>query len=399
MRPPRFSINESLWVCGGARTQEILYPRVETAALRERGARVFLLNGTKDTKGLEELGHLARQGDLHIVFMWLRPREMMALRPILRERKNFSVVLDDWWIYPDWVTRDANYVINRMYNGLAVRLGQTKLVTVPPPLVSLPQAISPYGVAGLLLRFPALAAWPLLDVYKWLQRCGEEIRPEQLLYLPLSLLPESLPLRGEKIEYDFSVTGSVTGMWVMRDRYASFKDSFANLYADRKRLMDLIVQFNGKPFKIYDWRLLSEGDRLPPRTWEDYCRITRQSRYVVATGGLHNAGLPKHLEYACLGTPMIGRQTVFEYPWLEECMFSVDVMRLTANQMKPLLDDAMDRHPVLRENCLKWREQLFKLHNIQTLLDVLQAQADGQPVPPGYLKAGFGVPRGVSGGR
>ena len=41
MRTPRFSINESLWVCGGARTREILYPRAETAALRERGAEVF----------------------------------------------------------------------------------------------------------------------------------------------------------------------------------------------------------------------------------------------------------------------------------------------------------------------------------------------------------------------
>ena len=160
MRPPRFSINESLWVCGGARTQEILYPRVEVAALRERGARVFLLNGAKDAGGLEELGRLARQNDRHIVLMWLRPREMMALHPILRERKNFSVVLDDWWIYPRWLTRDADYIINRMYNGVAVRLGHARLVTSPPPLISLPQTISPYGVASLLLRVPALAAWP-----------------------------------------------------------------------------------------------------------------------------------------------------------------------------------------------------------------------------------------------
>jgi hypothetical protein len=386
MRPPRFSINESLWVCGGARTQEILYPRVEVAALRERGARVFLLNGAKDAGGLEELGRLARQNDRHIVLMWLRPREMMALHPILRERKNFSVVLDDWWIYPRWLTRDADYIINRMYNGVAVRLGHARLVTSPPPLISLPQTISPYGVASLLLRVPALAAWPVMDACKWLQRRSEEICPERLLYLPFSLVPESLPLTDARIEFDFSITGSVTGTWLMRDAYASFKHSFANLYFDRKRLMDLIVQFDGKPFKIYDWRRLP--DPRPPQSWEDYVQLTRQSRYVVATGGLHNAGLPKHLEYACLGTPMIGRKTVFEFPWLDDCLFDVDISHLTAGQMKPLLDEAMDRQPVLRENCLRWREQLFKLHNIHALLDMLQAQADGGPIPSGYLKAG-----------
>jgi hypothetical protein len=36
---------------------------------------------------------------------------------------------------------------------------------------------------------------------------------------------------------------------------------------------------------------------------------------------------------------------------------------------------------------LKWREKLFKLHDIHYLLDMLQAQIKGQPIPPGYLKA------------
>lgn len=391
MRPPRFSINESLWVCGGARTQEILYPRTEIAALRERGARVFLLNGAEDAKGLEELGRLARQNDRHVVLMWLRPREMMALRPILRERKNFSVVLDDWWIYPHWVTRDANHVINRMFNGVAVRLGQSELVTQPPPWLSLPEPVSVYGIQAALLRLPALALWPFADTFKWLQRRGEEINPDGLLYLPFSVVPESLPLQPEEIKYDFTLTGSITGVWLMRDAYASFKHTFANLYFDRKRLADSLAPFDGKPFRIYDWRHLPEPH--PPVSWDDYVQLTRQSRYVVVTGGLHNAGLPKHLEYACLGVPMIGRQTLFEFPWLDDCMIDVNLARLDAGQMKPLLDDAMDRYPALRENCLKWREQLFKLHSAHTLLDMLQAQADGGPVPPGYLKPGVGKSR------
>jgi hypothetical protein len=384
MPTKRISLNESLWVCGGRRTQEILYPRVETAALRERGTRVFLLNGAKDAKGLEALRQMLRQSDVHVVLMWLSPREMMSLYPILRDRKNFSVVLDDWWICPPWLTREAEYIINRMYNGIAVRLGHTKLVTVPPPLFVRHEIISPYGVGSTLLRLPALALWPFADAYKWLQRRGEQIRPDRLLYFPLSVLPESLPLKEGKINYDFALTGATTGVWLMRDAYASFKHTFANLYHDRKRLMDLIVQFDGKPFKVYDWRRFPNPH--PPKSWDDYVQTTRQCRYVVATGGLHNAGLPKHLEYACLGVPMIGRKTLFEFPWLDDCMFDVDVMHLTVSQMKPLLDDAMDRYPVLRENCLKWREQIFKLHNIHTLLDILQAQIDGKPIPPGYLK-------------
>ncbi|MGA2853799.1 MAG: hypothetical protein ABSE90_06695, partial [Verrucomicrobiota bacterium] len=223
MRPPRLSLNESLWVCGGARTQEILYPRVEVAALRERGAQVFLLNGSRDTKGLEELGRMARQSDAHIVLIWLRPREMMSLYPILRERKNFSIVLDDWWIYPRWFTREADYIINRMYNGLAVRLGLSEFVTVPPPLLAKPEPISAYGIEAALLRLPALALWPLIDAHKWLQRRGDEIQPERLLYLPLSVSPESLPLANEATKYDFMLTGSTTGVWLMRDAYVSFK--------------------------------------------------------------------------------------------------------------------------------------------------------------------------------
>jgi hypothetical protein len=63
-------------------------------------------------------------------------------------------------------------------------------------------------------------------------------------------------------------------------------------------------------------------------------------------------------------------------------------MSLDSRKIKPLLDEALERYPVLRANCLKWREQLFKLHDIHRLLDMLQAQADGKPIPPEYLRAG-----------
>jgi hypothetical protein len=87
-----------------------------------------------------------------------------------------------------------------------------------------------------------------------------------------------------------------------------------------------------------------------------------------------------------MGTPMIGRGVPFEGPFLDECLFPVDIMHTTRAQLKPLLHEALERHSVLRENCLRWRDRLFKLHDPHVLLDVLQTQIDGQPIPPGYLK-------------
>ena len=385
MQKSRLVVNESLWVCGGITNQAIQYPRYEMAALRDRGARTFVLNGDKDTKGLAELDQILRKSDVHVVLFWLRPREVKALRPILQKRKNYSVVLEDWWMYPWWFTRGADYVINRMYSGIAVRSGQTAMVTEPPPVLLWPDDNpSTYGTLAAVLRLPVLATWPLVDACKWAQRRNDDIRPERMLYLPFTVVADSLPLGDGQKKYDFTLTGSTVAIWPMRDPYASFKHTFANLYYDRKRLMDLIRQFDGKPYTVYDWRKMSPA--IPPQAWDDYIRITRESRFVLTTGGLHNSGLPKHLEYACLGSPMIGRQTLFEFPWLEECMIDVGDLNLSADSMKSVLEHAMDRYASLRENCLKWREQLFKLHEAHRLFDVLQSQADGRGIPPGYIK-------------
>jgi hypothetical protein len=46
----------------------------------------------------------------------------------------------------------------------------------------------------------------------------------------------------------------------------------------------------------------------------------------------------------------------------------------------------MEQQPALRENCLALRETLLQLYNPHRVLDLLQEQADGKPIPPGYLK-------------
>ena len=141
----------------------------------------------------------------------------------------------------------------------------------------------------------------------------------------------------------------------------------------------MIESYQGQPFAFYH----NQGKYNP---WNVYVEITSQSRYVVSTGGLQDTLGPKHLEYACLGVPMIGRGVPFEAPWLDDCLFPVDILRTTPEQLKPLLHEALERHAKLRENCLNWRDRLLKLHHPDAILDALQAQYDGKPIPPGYLK-------------
>lgn len=383
MSSDRFLLNNSLWVYSNDIARRNLHTRIEVAALQERGAEVFMLENRRDSEGLERLRRLAWKNDKHIVLTWLHPWEMMALKPILHDRKNFSVVLDDWWIIPHWFIREAEYKIFRKYNGIAVRLGQADFVEQAPPFWVHPGPITPYGATAALLRPPSLVVSPLIDNWKRFERQSETIRPERLIYFPFPVIADSLPLKPEPMKYDFSLIGSVVGVWVMRDAFAPFKYNFANLYYDRQRLMDLIVKCSSDSHRIFDWRLLSAPDA--PRNWEHYIEIIRQSRFVVATGGLQNAAVAKYCEFTCLGTPAIGRKLPFEYPWLDDCLFEANAMQLSEKQLKPLLDEAVACHPEMQKKCLYWRERILELYEIHRLLDMVQAQIEGQPIPAGYL--------------
>jgi len=382
MSGKRIVLNECIWVYGDAIYQGTRNARAEIDALQPRGATVFCLKGPDDTDGIGQLRWRLRQSDAHVILTRLHPSELMALKPILAERKNFSVVYDDWWIMPHWFTREAEYVVFRKYNGIAIRLGKGRWSNGPPPLLFNPfNSISKYSFMAAALRPLALAVSPFVNAVNHFRRQTENTDPSRYLYFPYAVVPGDLPLKAGPVEYkyDFANTGGVTGIWIMRDPFAPFEHSFANLYCDRLRLTRMIESFQGQPFTFYH----NQGRYNP---WNVYVEITSQSRYVVSTGGLQDTLGPKHLEYACLGTPMIGRGVPFEAPWLDDCLFPLDIMRLTSAGLKPLLHEALERHAVLRENCLNWRERLLKLHDPNTLLDMLQAQMVGQPVPPGYLK-------------
>jgi hypothetical protein len=379
----RISFTDSLWVRGEAIDRVQRNSISEAAGLQTRGAKLFHLKGTRDTDGLERLKQSLFKKDTHVVLSRLNPMEMASTYPVLRERKNFSVVVDDWWSIPHWFMREADYIIFRNYNGLAVRMGAATLVdgAQPPWLLNPYAQFSKYTLTGAVLRPVALALSPFVNLWKAWQRHGEPIRPERYLYFPFPIDANDAPLVDEKIQYDFANTGGVCGIWPMRDPFASFHHTFANLYHDRRRLTDTIAQFADNPFRFYDCR--NEKRFLP---YAEYVLKNRQSRFLISTGGLQNTSVPKYLEYACIGTPMIGRGLPFEYPWLDDCLFSVDIMNLTPEQTRPLLLQALDAYPRYRQNCLDWRDRLLKLYDLHTVLDMLQEQADGQPVRPGYLK-------------
>jgi hypothetical protein len=380
--PLRVSLNDCIWVYGEAIYKGTPNARPEIDALKPRGAKTFMLKIGAGADELEQLRKLIWQSDAHVILTRLHPKELSAIKPIVEKRKNFSVFYDDWWIMPHWFTREADYVVFRKYNGIALRLGKASWTNDSPPLLLNPLiSLSPYAFAAAALRIPALAVSPFVSVVNHFRQQTENTDPGRYLYFPYAVVPGDLPLKAGPVEfkYDFANTGNICGIWVMRDPFAPFEHSFANLYCDRLRLTRMINSFQREPFTVYH----NQGKYNP---WNVYVEITSQSRYVVSTGGLQDTLGPKHLEYACLGTPMIGRGVPFEAPWLDECLFPVDTMRTTRDQLKPLLHEALEHHAKLRENCLNWRDRLLKLHNPHVLLDALQAQYDGKPIPPGYLK-------------
>ena len=320
--------------------------------------------------------------DQHVILHGLLARELNALRPIFERRKNFSVLPIDWWNCPSWFSRNATFYIFYNYSGIAVRTRRAPFLGKDrPPVFFYPKPLVAYGIQAALLRPPAWLAAPVIDLFKKWQRRSDSVDASRLLYFPFAITAEQVPLKTEPPQYDFTNMGATNGPWLMRDAYAPASLNFANLYCDRQRLIDLIGQFDGRPFKVYDRR--RNYSFLP---WEELNRIIRQSRFVVCTGGLRQNSVPKFLEYACLGIPMIGTGLPWEFPWLDQCLFTVDAMKITPAELKLKLAEALEQQPKLRNNCLAVRETLLKMYHPQTLLDMLQEQMDGRPIPGGYFE-------------
>ena len=383
-RHSRLDIRKSLWICGAKDVNFQRHAARNVKVLQTGGTEVLLFNGGNDRSELENLRQILFKRDIHVILFSLKPYELKKLLPLLHERKNFSIVADDWWQMPYWFMRHADFIFFRKYHGIAVRLGLLNFISgTQPPVLLNPYSLpaSNYLKLCSVLRPIALLASPLLELRNAWRRRHENLNPDRFIYMPFGLDADDVPLLDEKIRYDFANTSGVVGIWNMRDAFAPAYFTYTNLYDDRRRLANAITDLENDPFTFYDCR--REKNTFIP--WNLYLQKTQQSRFVICSGGLHDAALPKYIEYACMGVPMIGRPAPFEHPWQKKVFFPIDVTTLTRQQLKSQLQEALDRYPVMRNECLNLRHELLKYYNYNTILDLAQAQVDGQPIPTNYI--------------
>lgn len=375
---PKLVVKETIWIRSDKTDQQYIFRSIRTALL-ECGIKVLTFNGPDDSEGLEKIRQIVWHSDAHVIMDGLIPADLRKLRPFFEDRKNFSMALVDWWTSPYWFTKNADYLIFRNYNGIVARRGIARFMAGrQPPLFAMPDKRVKYNLICSALRLPALFVAPFLDCWKELQRKKESFEPERLLYFPFTVAEEHVPLLNQPVKYDFANLSATGGYWTMRDPHASAWLNYGNLYHDRLRLTELIKEVGS--YNVFDLR------KSHYLNWEEYCEVARTSRFAIATGGLHQNSVAKYTEFACLGTPMLGEEIPYELPWLKDCLFPVEISTLTRGKLAPLLREALALQPRLREQCLARRDTLLKLYNAHRVLDLLQEQADGKPISPGYLK-------------
>src|SRR5277367_6542550 len=128
-------INDSFWIVGEAWTTTLRHAISESGVLRQRGARMFVLKKNKDPQSLEELRQVLAKEDGHLILSWLLPKELAFIFPLMKDRKNFSMFADDWWMMPYWYMREAEFIYFRKYHGIAVRRGMLDFVNADKPPV------------------------------------------------------------------------------------------------------------------------------------------------------------------------------------------------------------------------------------------------------------------------
>ena len=124
-------------------------------------------------------------------------RELKALFPIFKDRKNFSLAMMDWWTSSFWYKQHAEYLLFRNYNGIAARTGLAGFAEGQPvPWFSLPEKMVPFQILGAMGRLPALAVAPFIEVRQWWQRRHDRRDKSRLLYFPFTIVPVPPPVSG-----------------------------------------------------------------------------------------------------------------------------------------------------------------------------------------------------------
>ena len=381
---PAIKLLDCIWLRNAAADECHRAMNSERRCLERLGAHIEVLRSHQDREGLERLRRLLTKTDKHVLLEHLSADELKFLRPILQERRNFSIIADDWWSTPFWFNRHAEYTFYFTYNAFAVRLGGLPFARFgDTPLLQWPRKFNGFLLAMMGVRMASLALCPGLELWKWWQRQSASADPARMIFFPYAVFEQDLPLQETPLKYDFSNLGKTNVPWLMRDPFAPSYFAGANMYRDRLLINDAWLSA-ADAFRIYDWQ--SDGRWL---SFDEYCQVVQQSRFTLATGGIHHNAIPKFIEFACLGTPMLGVMPPYDQPWLDQCLFPVDPRALTPQNIRAKLDEALALWPKLRENCQNLRQPLLKRYHLETVIQMAQDQIDGQPIPPGYVRKDF----------
>jgi hypothetical protein len=159
----KIRLADCLWVRSPSLSEQILF-RPITRALEQKNCKLYSLRLKTDPDSLPKLKQLLWKTDDHVILHGLWPFELRALKPLLERRKNFSVLLVDWWQCPYWFTQNAEYVIFNLYGGIAARTKGARFCNDwKPPLFAWPERLVPYEFACSALRPAALLARPFLE--------------------------------------------------------------------------------------------------------------------------------------------------------------------------------------------------------------------------------------------
>src|SRR5262245_43027413 len=112
----RIGLDNCLWVSSpNIQEQHVFGPILR--AVERRGVKMWSLDNCSP-ESLQKFRDRVWKSDDHVIFHGMLPKELHALYPIFKERRNFSVLLVDWWTSPFWFTQNAEYIIFHNYSGV-----------------------------------------------------------------------------------------------------------------------------------------------------------------------------------------------------------------------------------------------------------------------------------------
>ncbi len=374
---PAIDITQSIWIL-----QKNILPFPANQLLYETLQRKGILTFIYDPDQLPKLTRILRKRKNHVIFQNPLGKELQSLKEILKRRRNFSAIYADWWTVPPSPLMDyADYLIFHHLNALKAAQRGTRaiLLTLRLPFWSRPQNWKLHEVLLSALRLPYLPAIPLVEIGKSWQRKKYNWQKKRLLYFPFAInpaAPEFNTLSADPPQYDFANLGSTSFFCRAKSSYVPAALSFINLYTDRLKMVEMISR--AKNFRLFDCR-------KTPVYGRETIQIIKKSKYVISTGGYHQASILKYLEIIACGTPIIGAKLPHEFSCLNQAIYPLNALHSSPQQIQKKLQEAIKQYPAFKQAALQARQKTFQYYNQEAILTLLQKQFAGAKISPPYF--------------